>query len=84
MKMSINLNMGKVRRDAVNLVKYRGWSMRKVAIRLGVATYVLVNLTEPGYNAINLRALALIGLNSWAINIGAMSHLQGARATTVC
>lgn len=28
--------MGKVRRDAVNLVKYRGWSMRKVAIRFGV------------------------------------------------
>jgi len=28
--------MGKVRRDAVNLVKYRGWSMRKVALRYGV------------------------------------------------
>ena len=28
--------MGKVRRDAVNLVKYRHWSMRKVAIRFGV------------------------------------------------
>lgn len=28
--------MGKVRRDAVNLVKYRGWSMRKVALRFGV------------------------------------------------
>lgn len=31
-----NPNMGKVRRDAVNLVKYRGWSMRKVALRFGV------------------------------------------------
>jgi len=28
--------MGKVRRDAVNLVKYRHWSMRKVALRFGV------------------------------------------------
>lgn len=28
--------MPKVRRDAVNLVKYRGWSMRKVARRFGV------------------------------------------------
>lgn len=28
--------MPKVRRDAVNLVKYRGWSMRKVALRYGV------------------------------------------------
>lgn len=28
--------MGKVRRDAVNLVKYQGWSMRKVALRYGV------------------------------------------------
>ena len=28
--------MPKVRRDAVNLVKYRGWSMRKVAKRFGV------------------------------------------------
>lgn len=28
--------MGKVRKDAVNLVKYRRWSMRKVAKRFGV------------------------------------------------
>ena len=28
--------MPKVRRDAVNLVKYRNWSMRKVALRFGV------------------------------------------------
>lgn len=28
--------MPKVRRDAVNLVKYRHWSMRKVALRFGV------------------------------------------------
>lgn len=28
--------MAKVRQDAVNLVKYRGWSMRKVARRFGV------------------------------------------------
>jgi len=28
--------MAKVRRDAVNLVEYRGWSMRKVALRYGV------------------------------------------------
>jgi transposase InsO family protein len=31
-----NPNVPKVRRDAVNLVKYRGWSMRKVALRYGV------------------------------------------------
>lgn len=31
-----NPRMGKVRRDAVNLVKYRSWSMRKVALRFGV------------------------------------------------
>lgn len=30
-----NPNVPKVRRDAVNLVKYRGWSMRKVARRYG-------------------------------------------------
>lgn len=36
MAYTINPNMGKVRRDAVNLVKYRGWSMRKVALRYGV------------------------------------------------
>lgn len=28
--------MGKVRRDAVNLVKYRHWTMRKVSLRFGV------------------------------------------------
>ncbi len=33
---TINPNMPKVRRDAINLVKYRGWSMRKVALRFGV------------------------------------------------
>lgn len=31
-----NPHMPKVRRDAVNLVKYRHWSMRKVALRYGV------------------------------------------------
>jgi transposase InsO family protein len=31
-----NPYMGKVRRDAVNLVKYRHWSMRKTALRFGV------------------------------------------------
>ena len=31
-----NPHMPKVRRDAVNLVKYRGWSMRRVALRFGV------------------------------------------------
>jgi transposase InsO family protein len=31
-----NPHMPKVRRDAVNLVKYRHWSMRKVALRFGV------------------------------------------------
>ena len=31
-----NPNVPKVRRDAANLVKYRGWSMRKVARRYGV------------------------------------------------
>lgn len=38
MKMAYTTNphMAKVRRDAVNLVKYRGWSMRKVALRFGV------------------------------------------------
>ncbi len=38
MKMAYTTNphMGKVRRDAVNLVKYRGWTMRKAALRYGV------------------------------------------------
>jgi transposase InsO family protein len=36
MAYTTNPNMPKVRRDAVNLVKYRGWSMRKVALRYGV------------------------------------------------
>lgn len=36
MAYNINPHMGKVRRDAVNLVKYRRWSMRKVALRYGV------------------------------------------------
>ena len=31
-----NPNIPKVRKEAVNLVKYRGWSMRKVARRFGV------------------------------------------------
>lgn len=31
-----NPNMPKVRMEAVRLVKYRGWSMRKVALRYGV------------------------------------------------
>ena len=36
MSYTTNPHIGKVRRDAVNLVKYRHWSMRKVAIRFGV------------------------------------------------
>jgi transposase InsO family protein len=36
MPYTTNPNMPKVRRDAVNLVKYRKWSMRKVALRFGV------------------------------------------------
>ena len=36
MAYTTNPNMAKVRRDAVNLVKYRHWSMRKVALRFGV------------------------------------------------
>jgi transposase InsO family protein len=36
MPYTTNPNMGKVRRDAVRLVKYRGWSMRKTALRDGV------------------------------------------------
>ena len=36
MAYTTNPNMAKVRRDAVNLVKYRKWSMRKVALRFGV------------------------------------------------
>lgn len=36
MPYTTNPHMPKVRRDAVNLVKYRHWSMRKVALRYGV------------------------------------------------
>jgi transposase InsO family protein len=36
MSYSTNPHMPKVRRDAINLVKYRKWSMRKVALRFGV------------------------------------------------
>ena len=36
MAYTTNPHMGKVRRDAVNLVKYRHWSMRRVARRFGV------------------------------------------------
>lgn len=36
MAYTTNPHLGKVRRDAVNLVRYRGWSMRKVALRFGV------------------------------------------------
>lgn len=36
MPYTTNPYMPKVRRDAVNLVKYRGWSIRKVARRVGV------------------------------------------------
>lgn len=36
MSYTTNPHIGKVRRDAVNLVKYRHWSMRKVARRFGV------------------------------------------------
>jgi transposase InsO family protein len=36
MSYTSNPHIAKVRRDAVNLVKYRGWSMRKVARRFGV------------------------------------------------
>ncbi len=36
MAYTTNPHLSKVRRDAVNLVKYRHWSMRKVALRYGV------------------------------------------------
>lgn len=36
MSYTTNPHIAKVRRDAVNLVKYRKWSMRKVARRFGV------------------------------------------------
>jgi transposase InsO family protein len=36
MSYTTNPHIAKVRRDAVNLVKYRCWSMRKVAMRFGV------------------------------------------------
>jgi transposase InsO family protein len=36
MSYTTNPHMPKVRMDAVNLVKYRKWSMRKVALRYGV------------------------------------------------
>ena len=36
MAYTTNPHLPKVRRDAVNLVKYRHWSMRKVALRFGV------------------------------------------------
>src|SRR3990167_381685 len=36
MAYTTNPNMPKVRMEAVRLVKYRGWSMRKVALRYGV------------------------------------------------
>src|SRR3989344_5444832 len=36
MPYTTNPHIAKVRRDAVNLVKYREWSMRKVARRFGV------------------------------------------------
>ena len=36
MSYTTNPHVAKVRRDAVNLVKYRNWSMRKVARRFGV------------------------------------------------
>lgn len=35
MSYTTNPNMPKVRREAVNLVKYRGWSIRKVALKFG-------------------------------------------------
>lgn len=36
MAYTTNPHIAKVRRDAVNLVKYRKWSMRKVAVKFGV------------------------------------------------
>lgn len=36
MPYTTNPHIAKVRRDAVNLVKYRQWPMRKVAVRFGV------------------------------------------------
>lgn len=36
MPYTTNPHIAKVRRDAVNLVKYQGWSMRKVARKFGV------------------------------------------------
>jgi len=35
MAYTTNPNISKVRRDAVNLVRYKGWSIRQVAIRFG-------------------------------------------------
>ncbi len=36
MPYTTNPHISKVRQDAVNLVKYRGWSMRKVSVKFGV------------------------------------------------
>ncbi|MBL7045410.1 MAG: hypothetical protein ISR99_00005, partial [Parcubacteria group bacterium] len=42
MAYTTNPNMGKVRRDAVRLVKYRGWSTRKVARYTGFSQSAIV------------------------------------------
>src|ERR1700741_3889074 len=46
MPYTTNPHMPKVRRDAVNLVKYRGWSMRKVALRFGVEPSTILRWCE--------------------------------------
>lgn len=46
MSYTTNPHIAKVRRDAVNLVKYRGWSMRKVATRFGVEPSTVMRWCE--------------------------------------
>ena len=44
-----NPNMPKVRRDAVNLVKYRGWTMRTVALKFGVQPSTISRWCQKDY-----------------------------------
>lgn len=48
MSYTINPNISRVRRDAVNLVKYRGWSMRKVSRRFGVVPSTISRWCQKG------------------------------------
>lgn len=48
MPYTINPNISRVRRDAVNLVKYRGWSMRKVSRRFGVVPSTISRWCQKG------------------------------------